>query len=54
MKTKQQVMSKKEKQQLKDEMIVLEKLLLLRTLDNGHKLFKKIKTDDVEFLISKN
>lgn len=47
-------MSKKEKQKMKDDMIVLEKLLLIRTLDNSHKLFKKFKFEDQEFLISKN
>jgi len=47
-------MSKKEKQKFKEDMIILEKLLLIRTLDNGHKLFKKFKLEDHEFLISKN
>lgn len=47
-------MSKKEKQIFKEEMIVLEKLLLIRALDRGHKFFKKIRTDDGEFLIGKN
>ena len=39
---------------LNSEIIVLEKIYLLREAKNKHKIFKKIRVANTEFLISKN
>jgi len=41
-------------QRINDEIIVLEKICLLKALENKYKFFKKIKATNSEFLIAKN